>query len=125
MRVSSYNLKPTFSPTVSESNSAPSWNTIPVWSRTFSSSSSLIRSICTPCTQMRPESGASNPRISFSTVDLPEPLAPRKILVNPGKILKLMPSSTTLSSKARRTSSNTTTGSSPGRPLAGPRSSSG
>ena len=59
---------------------------------------------------MRPESGASNPRINFSTVDFPEPLAPMKIFVKPGNSLKLMPSRTTLSSNARRTSSNTMIG---------------
>ena len=56
-----------------------------------------------PLTQIVPPSGFSRPRISFRIVDLPEPLAPRMILVWPGSSVKLTSCRTTLSSNASDT----------------------
>jgi hypothetical protein len=95
---------------VSESNSAPSWKTMPRSARTFISASSGMRSTRSPFTQMIPESGFSSPRISLRMVDLPAPLAPRMSLVRPVISVKLTSRRITLSSNASDTLSNTTIG---------------
>src|SRR4051812_36671567 len=59
---------------------------------------------------MTPLSARSRPVMILRIVDLPEPLAPRMILVWPETSVKLMFFSTTLSSKASCTWSNITTG---------------
>src|SRR3954453_6886949 len=67
-------------------------------------------SICSPLTKMWPPSGFSSPSVSRRIVDLPAPLAPRKILVCPVCSVKLTSRRITFSSKARLTMSNTTIG---------------
>ena len=58
---------------------------------------------------MRPESGCSNPMVSFSNTDLPDPAAPKTIFVSPRSRPKLMSRSTTFSSNCKVTRSNPTT----------------
>ena len=59
---------------------------------------------------MVPESGFSRPSISFRMVDLPAPLAPRKILVCPARTENVTSLRITFSSNDRTTLSNSTTG---------------
>jgi hypothetical protein len=54
---------------------------MPMPARTVIISSSVMLSTRSPLTEMVPESGFSRPRISLRIVDLPEPLAPSRILV--------------------------------------------
>ena len=73
-------------------------------------SSSVSWSTRSPFTQITPASGLSRPVMIFRIVDLPEPLAPRMILVCPLISVKLTSFSTTLSSNASYTWSNMITG---------------
>jgi hypothetical protein len=59
--------------------------------------------ISCPFTQTFPLSGFSSPRISFSEIDFPAPLAPRMIFVWPLRNVKLTSRSTTVSSNASDT----------------------
>src|SRR2546425_717040 len=106
----SSSLYPTFSATVSESNSAPSWNTIPRSLRTTISSSSVMMSTRSPLTQMMPLSGLRSPTINLRIVDFPAPLAPRKTFVWPLMSVKLTSRRITFSSNASDTRSKTTIG---------------
>src|SRR5215471_13428657 len=56
---------------------------------------------------MRPESGLSKPSVKRRIVDLPAPLAPRKIFEWPGSSVKLTPRRITFSSNERVTFSKT------------------
>ena len=64
-------------------------------------SSSDMLSTCSPLTKIWPPSGLSRPRINRRIVDLPAPLAPRKILVCPVFSVKLTPLRMTFSSNDR------------------------
>jgi hypothetical protein len=57
---------------------------------------------------MVPESGRSSPSINFSTSDLPAPLAPSRMRIDPSAMLKLRSFRTTWSSKASETFSKAT-----------------
>jgi hypothetical protein len=81
--------------TVSESNSAFSWNTMPTSLRRWSSCGSGIVSMRSPFTWMVPPSGRSRPRMSLSSTDLPAPLAPSSIVMLPLGTVKLTSLSTT------------------------------
>src|SRR5262245_12203812 len=71
-------------------------------------SRSGIWSMRWPLTTIVPESGRSSPRISFSTIDLPAPLAPRRSVMLPNGMLKLTSRRMAWSSKANDTLSKTT-----------------
>src|SRR5215204_2987457 len=72
-----------FSPTVSESNSAPSWNTMPICWRIRLSWSGLALTTLSPSIRISPLSGRNRPRIRRSVVLLPMPEGPRMIFVVP------------------------------------------
>ena len=74
------------------------------------SSSSFMLSTRSPFTKMCPPSGFSSPRISRRIVDLPAPLAPRKILVWPVFNVKDTFRRISLSSNASDTLSKTMIG---------------
>ncbi len=61
---------------------------MPMWCRTPINCASFMVSTRCPSTQIVPESGFNRPSISFRIVDLPAPLAPRKILVCPARTSK-------------------------------------
>ena len=83
-----------FSPTVIESNSAPSWNNMPKRRRTRYSSRSLARAMSTPKQLTEPLSGVSRPTMSFRVTLLPVPDGPMIAVVSPGGMSSEMPSST-------------------------------
>ena len=76
-RVCSYSRKPTFSPTVSESNSAPFWNTMPTLRRAASAASSDSRplrgvpSIRTSPWRAQPERQAPGPAAPLPDTEKP------------------------------------------------------
>ena len=63
--------------------------------RTRSKSRSRMESIRCPLTTIVPESGRSNPRMSFRTIDFPAPLAPSRIAMLAFGTLKLISLRTT------------------------------
>jgi len=102
-------MKPTFSPTVSESNSAAFWKTMP--SRRLSPESPWSESRPTrgtPLMRISPLSGASRPAVSRRVVLLPVPDAPMIPTASPRRILKLAPFKMRLSPKDLWTSLNST-----------------
>mmetsp|Transcript_24339 Transcript_24339/g.63213 ORF Transcript_24339/g.63213 Transcript_24339/m.63213 type:complete len:291 (+) Transcript_24339:369-1241(+) len=103
--VCSYSRNPTFSPTVSESNSAALWNTMPMLSRSgwsCLSDSSPMRGC--PFTSTCPASGVSRPASRRSVVDFPVPEAPMTPTASPRRILKEQPRRIRLLPKALCTS---------------------
>mmetsp|Transcript_45380 Transcript_45380/g.135399 ORF Transcript_45380/g.135399 Transcript_45380/m.135399 type:complete len:178 (-) Transcript_45380:203-736(-) len=96
----SYRRNPTFSPTVSESNSAAFWKTMPTrrCSSSVWSDSRPVR--LWPMMDTSPESGASRPAAMRSVVDLPVPLAPMMPTASPRRIWKLAPCKMALSPNA-------------------------
>src|SRR6267154_5734009 len=110
MPCSSINRYATFSRTVSESNSALSWKTIPILPRNLNRSSSRICEISCPSTRMRPASGRMSPMTSFKIRLFPDPATPNKALVSPRARWKETPRKTSFPAKPSRTSSSTTTG---------------
>src|SRR4051812_16494464 len=108
MPCSSVSRNATFSRTVSESNSALSWKTIPILPRKANRSLSRISLTSSPNTVMRPASGLSNPSTSLRIVLLPDPATPNSAFVSPTGSLNEIPRRTSVSSKASETSSNST-----------------
>ena len=76
---------------------------MPRSARTAIISRSVSWSTRCPFTHTTPASARSSPVMIFSEVDLPEPLAPRMILVWPLSSVKLTSFSTTFSSNASST----------------------
>ena len=68
---------------VSESNSALSWNSIPIRLRMSNSSCSRMRVMSSPKTYTVPASGRTSPSAVFSSTVLPLPAAPRITRVSP------------------------------------------
>mmetsp|Transcript_7100 Transcript_7100/g.22112 ORF Transcript_7100/g.22112 Transcript_7100/m.22112 type:complete len:252 (+) Transcript_7100:819-1574(+) len=99
----SYKRKPTFSPTVNESNNAALWKTIPTFKLGFFSSDAKPSRFL-PLMMTSPESGKSNPAMTRSTVDLPVPEGPIIPTASPRLIFNDTPSNTFLLPNCFRTS---------------------
>src|SRR5688572_26319835 len=87
--------KPTFSATLSESNSAPIWNRKPKRVRTSTSARSARLSIRRPSTHTSPWSGRSRPTMCLSITLLPVPDAPMTTRDWPFSIIRVSSFSTT------------------------------
>ena len=74
----------TFCATLSEENSAPSWNSMPKRRRTASIASGWACHMSVPSRRTRPVVGRCRPMISRSSTDLPVPLPPIKATSVPG-----------------------------------------
>ena len=85
----------TFSATVSDEKSAPSWNSTPKRRRTAFSSCGLQFQTSVPSSSMLPAVGRMRPMISRSSTDLPLPLPPMNPTTSPRRTVKLTPSCTT------------------------------
>src|SRR5947208_1433315 len=102
---------PTFSPTVSESNKAPPWNSIPICFRSVSSSSCPSDGTSIPSTRTVPASGCIRPTTCFRSTDFPVPLRPMITTDSPGPMVKLTPRSTCFVPRRFETRSMTIEGS--------------
>src|SRR6185437_8575948 len=103
--------KATFSPTVSESKSAPDWNTSVTFRCMAVSSASDSVARLVPSTQTAPRSGRRKPMISFSVTDLPTPLRPTMQSDSPRATSKVTSSSTARMAKPLKTLRNSKKGS--------------
>src|SRR3989338_8316113 len=95
----SYRAKPTFSPTVRESKSAPPWKTIAIRMRKRLSSLLEISAKSFPSRVIVPLSGFKIRIICFNKTLLPHPERPMITLVSPLPMVKLMPFKTLLELK--------------------------
>ncbi len=96
----------TFSPTVIESKSAPSWNTNPTFCRKASKSCSLIDDTGLLRSSTSPLSGRINPAASFRVSVLPVPVSPRRMMVSRVRAVNETPLRMSPSLKPRWTSRN-------------------
>src|SRR5262249_16116926 len=81
----------TFSPTVSEENNAPCWNSMPQRRSISWRCISPASSILTPKTSIRPCCFGSKPRIVRVSTDFPAPVAPTKPKISPRYTSRLTP----------------------------------
>ena len=99
----------TFSSMFSESNSALSWNSMPILLRMSNSCFSRIVEMSWPKTKTLPDSGLVNPIAVFSSTVLPLPAAPRMMRDSPSYAANEMsrnatsPSNETVTFSKRRT----------------------
>ncbi len=91
--------KPTFSQTVSESNSAPDWNSMPMRARIFSRVLPVALVTSCPSNQIVPSVGVIRPSAFFSITDLPEPEPPSTTRLSPFCTSRSTPLSTSLEPK--------------------------
>src|SRR5437588_7024337 len=104
-----------------EQKTAPSWNSIPMFRRSSSSSSSFSFGTLIPSTTTSPLSGSSSPTMCRSSTDLPVPEGPMMTVISPRGMEALTPSSTVWPLKALTTSRHSmTTPLPPLRPLPSP-----
>src|SRR6266850_5805734 len=109
--VCSRSAKPTFSPTVIESKSAPDWKSIPISSRSARSSASSSEATSTPFTRTIPLSGRRSPITCLSSTDLPLPLLPMTTRHSPLGTERSTPRSTSFVPRRFCTPSNRIAGS--------------
>ncbi len=89
-----------FSPTVSESKSAPCWKSMATLRRTGTSASSSSPWRTTPSTSTSPASGMRSAFMCFKSTLLPEPLPPSTTSVSPAGTSSVSPRSTGFAPKA-------------------------
>ena len=94
MRMCSTSVKPTFSPTVIESNSAAPWNSSPKRLRISFRSRSFKPTMFVPSTSIEPASGVMSPMMCLRSTLLPVPLRPITTMLSPVSTSRSTPSST-------------------------------
>ena len=88
-----------FSPTVSESKSAPCWKSIATFRRIGTSASSSSPARATPSTSTSPASGRMSPFMCFKSTLFPDPLPPSTTTVSPVGTSRSRPRSTSFGPK--------------------------
>ena len=91
--------KATFSQTFRESNRAPLWKSMPIFSVWAWRARPVSAVTSAPSIWIDPASGHSRPRTHFSMTDLPEPEPPITTTDSPAPTLRSTPSSTVLAPK--------------------------